>query len=201
MRTNESGWPLIEILVVITIIATLAGLVSLTVIRSQDKSNEVVCTQHVADLVRLLEADARYPARDGPALLMDLVAKGHIQGRDALENLFCPGDARESYDRAGGEQAYAGLDPNRPGDWGHLTSYAGRAQRDAKCATVKGAGQVVLVADDSDDHHNGRGVVVGLTGGTAKFRDKVDAYGVDKDAELVVGETSVVEELKCLRTQ
>jgi len=199
MRKNEGGWTLIEILVVITIIATLAGLVSLTAIHSTEKKNQVVCMQHVADLVRMLESDPRYPDRDGPAFILGLVAKGHIQGRDALENLFCPGDPQESLARAGGEKAYEGLDPKKPGAWGNLTSYAGRAQKEPACTAIKGPRQVVLVADDSEDHHNQRGIVVGLTGGTAKFRDKVDDYDVARDTALVVGSGSAVEELKCLR--
>ena len=58
---------------------------------------------------------------------------------------------------------------------------------------------VVIVADDSEDHHNGKGICVGLTGGVAKWRDKVDDWGLDIDTPVDVGEFSDIEELTCLR--
>lgn len=200
-RSEESGWTLIEILVVVAIIATLAGLTTIGVQHAIRENHKVVCQSHVAELMRLLESSgSRYPQHDGPNLLMYLVDKGDLQGDDALESLFCPGDLEETLEQAGGEAGYKGLELNKTGAFGHLTSYAARAQRDKACRAKRGMPRpAVLIADDSEDHHDGRGIIVGLTGGSAKFRDKYDAYELDADKELVVGEGSSVEELRCLR--
>jgi hypothetical protein len=59
----------------------------------------------------------------------------------------------------------------------------------------------VLICDDSEDHHGGKGIVVGLSDGTAKWRGKVDFYGLDEETPLPVGAGSPVEELVCLRAE
>lgn len=197
---KESGFTLIEVLVVITIIATLAGLVSILIPRGTERANIEVCRQHVGQLVGLLEvADTtRYPNHSGPNLLLWLVARGQIAGRDMLENLFCPGDMEESFKDVG-EEAYKDLDLAKSGAYGHLTSYAARDQKDKKKRAKRGSiPPVVLVADDSEDHHNKKGIVIGLTGGVAKWRDKLDDYGLSKDHPLTVGADSSIEELACL---
>jgi prepilin-type N-terminal cleavage/methylation domain-containing protein len=199
MSNPQRGFTLIEILVVMAILATLAGMVSLITIGAQRRAIRMECTQHVQQLAGLLEASDRYPDAAGANLLLYLVRKGQVAGKDALGALFCPGDARESLALAGGEQAYEGLDLARR-EHGHLTSYAGRDQSDPERRAKKGAMAVVLLADDSEDHHFGEGVVVGLSGGGARWRDKVDDYGMSKDAPLLVGPGSSEPELACLRS-
>lgn len=197
----ERGFTLIEILIVITIIGVLAGMVSLLIIPSTEKRIIMECQSHVQGIGVLLEAShpSRYPNDSGPDLILYLVRKGEIVGRDQLENLFCPGDLEESFEDAGGEEAFAGLDLKEPGSRGHLTSYAGRDQANVEHRAKKGGGpSLVLLADDSEDHHNGKGIVVGLTGGAAKWRDKVERYEMDLDDPLVVGPNSTVDELKAL---
>ena len=56
-----------------------------------------------------------------------------------------------------------------------------------------------MVCDDSDDHHAGLGMVVGLNGGAAKWRDKIVEYKLKKDDKITVGAKSKVKELTCLR--
>jgi type II secretory pathway pseudopilin PulG len=193
---------LIEILVVMAIIAAIAGLVTIGINAANRKAAIVECVSNVRDLASLLESaqDGRYPEHDGVGLILYLVAKGYVQGPDALEKLFCPGDLEESLDRAGGEAAYAGLDPSRAGEYGHLTSYAGRRQRDKACRASKNNPRpTVLLCDDSEDHHEHMGIVVGLTSGAAKFRDKLDDYKLASEEPILVGEGSNVEELSCMR--
>ena len=200
---RRKGFTLIEVLVVITIIATIAGLVTLLIPRARAKTNQVVCQRQVKELVGLLESadDSRYPNRSGPNLILWLVARGRIAGRDALANLFCPGDMEESLDDVGVE-GYDQLDLGKRGEYGALTSYAARNQRDKRDRAVKGSmPPVVLVADDSEDHHQNRGVVVGLTGGIARWRDKLDDYQLDRAEPLTVGEGSSIPELACLRRE
>jgi len=195
------AFTLIEILVVLTIIATLAGMISALVISARQKSNRTECLHNVRQLVGMLETTgaSRYPKLAGPALILSLVQRGEIQGRDQLDLLFCPGDPHESLRDAGGEAAYEGLRAET-GGLAHLTSYAARAMTDPACIVSKSPSRsVVLIADDSEDHHDGKGIVVGLTGGVAKFRDKVDDYGLARDTPLAVGSESDREELRCLR--
>ena len=200
---RRRGFTLIEVLVVITIIATIAGLVTLLIPRARNKTNEVVCQQHVKELVGLLESagTSRYPNHSGPNLILWLVARGQIAGRDTLGNLFCPGDQQESLADVG-VAAYDQLDLNRQGEYGALTSYAARNQRDRNDRARKGSiPPVVLVADDSEDHHNNQGIVVGLTGGIARWRDKLDDYELNRDEPLIIGEGSSIPELACLRRE
>jgi len=160
------------------------------------------CMSNMRNIVGLLEFGPKYPVKSGPNLILYLVKKGEIDGWDRLNILFCPGDRKESLRMAGGVEAYRDLDLARRGEYGHLTSYAGRDQLDEKNAARKGSPKTqVLVCDDSEDHHGGLGFVVGLTGGAAKWRDKVGAWNLDPKTHVTVGEDSVVEELRCLRSE
>jgi len=203
MKDREAGMTLIEILVVITIIATIAGMATVLINVGNENRIKYACIQHVGQLVGLLESTpGRYPQHDGPNLVLYFVKKGEIAGKDSLELLFCPGDLDESLTQAGGVEAYRNLDLSLKGEYGHLTSYAARAMTDRDCRVPRGTPiPTVLVADDSEDHHFGKGLVVGLTGGAAKYRDKVDDYDMDRETPLFVGEGSTVEELVCLRSE
>jgi hypothetical protein len=160
------------------------------------------CMANVRNIVGLLEFSQRYPAYSGPNLILYLVKKGEIEGEDRLNLLFCPGDKNESLKMAGGVEAYVDLDLGKRGEYGHLTSYAGRDQLDKLCTAKKGSRKtLVLVCDDSEDHHDGQGFVVGLTGGAAKWRDKIDDWSLDPQTRVEVGAESVIEELQCLRSE
>jgi hypothetical protein len=171
----------------------------------QFRAHKVQCMNNAKNLAGMLEAAAAgrdYPKLRGPNLVLYFAAKGYLKTEDNLSLLFCPGDKRESLAAAGGPEAYADIDLKKQGEYDHLTSYAGRDQLDAKNAAHPGSATVsVLVCDDSEDHHAGRGFVVGLTGGAARWRDKVDNWGLDPATNVVVGEGSVVEELRCLRAE
>lgn len=160
------------------------------------------CMNNVRNIVGLLEFAPRYPQFSGPNFILYLVKKGEIRGADRLGLLFCPGDVNESLAKAGDAGAYYDLDLNKRGEYGHMTSYAGRDQLNKLYAAKKGSSRTyVLVCDDSEDHHDGRGFVVGLNGGAAKWRDKARAWNLDPNTRVKVGEGSVVEELQCLRSE
>ncbi len=199
---KRNGFTLIEILIVITIMSTLAGLISIAAMSAQRRSMVMQCQSHVRDLALLIEnaSETRYPKYGGPELLLYLVQRGEVAGRDSLSQLFCPGDAIESFEDAGGVEAYRDLDLAH-GGLGCLTSYAGRAFDVREFRVGKGLpSPVVLIADDSDDHHQG-GYVVGLTGGVAKFRDKIDDWDLAVDTPVAPGADSPVEELRPLRAE
>ncbi len=196
------AFTLIEILVVLTIIATLGGLVSTLVTTSTGQAHRMECSHNVRQLVGLLEftGSRRYPAASGPALLHYLVLRGELAGDDALQLLFCPGDFEESLEQAGGEVGVMAIAKGEA--FAHATSYAGRALTESGCRASPSANRaVVLLSDDSDDHHHGKGIVVGLTGGTVRWRDKIDAYKLGRDDAITIGSSSTVEELRCLRSE
>lgn len=199
---KQKGFTLIEILVVVTIIGVLAGLVVVLIPKGQFEAAKTDCINNVRNIVGLLETGGqlKYPSHSGANLILYLVHKGELQGEDSLKLLFCPGDMQDDFARAGGEAAFKDLDINRR-EYKHLTSYAGRDQSNAQCAAIKGNQNQVLVCDDSEDHHGSKGIVVGLSGGAAKWRDKVDDLKMRHDAPLSIGEGSDVEELRCLKEE
>ena len=148
----------------------------------------------------MIEANSatKYPPYAGPNLLLYLVKKGQIVGEKNLKVLFCPGDTTDTWDGVGKAEAYKGLDLSKKGEYGGYTSYAGRNQLSSECAAKKGSMKpVILICDDSQDHHEG-GFVVGYNGGAAEWRDKVDDWDLDFDTPVEIGENSSIEELKCL---
>jgi len=203
MDGKHEGFTLIEILVVVTIIGVLAGLVVVLIPRGQFEAQKVDCMNNVRNISNLIEntKQQRYPSYAGANLILYLVNKGELVGKDNLKLLFCPGDANESLEQAGGVDAYKDIDLQRR-EYDKLTSYAGRDQLNPECAAKKGGAEpVVLVCDDSEDHHDKKGFVVGLTGGAAKWRHKVDDYSLRHDAPVEVGEGSPVPELVCMRVE
>ena len=204
MDGKQKGFTLIEILVVVTIIGVLAGLVVVLIPKGQFEAQKTECMNNVKNMVGLLETtgSSGYPKYSGPNLLLYLVKRGELEGEDSLGLLFCPGDEAESLEQAGGVDAYKDLDLKKRGEYDHLTSYAGRDQLNAACAAKKGSTKpVVLVCDDDEGHHDGKGFIVGLTGGAVKWRHKVDDYDIDVKTPVQVGEGSPVEELQCLRAE
>ena len=169
--------------------------------RFEFENHKLDCLNNVRQLVGLIEANSatKYPNYGGPNLLLYLVKKGDLVGEKRLKALFCPGDNQESFRMVGGVDAYRGLDLGKKGAYGHLTSYAGRDQWDKACRAKKGEMKpLVLVCDDSADHHGGLGMVIGYNGGSAHWRDKVKHWKLPANAPLVVGHTSLVKDLKCL---
>ncbi len=113
--------------------------------------------------------------------------------------LFCPGDQEEDFEGAGGIEAYREFDLRRNGEYDHLSSYAGRDQTNKMCRTKLGSIPVALICDDSEDHHGGKGFVIGFTGGSVKFRHKFDDWEIDVKTAVLIGEGSAIKELECMR--
>ena len=165
-----------DVVVLLVIAVVVVGLV-LILRPIKGIGHRVRCMSQVRNLVGLLESAGTYPGDRN--LLLYLVEKSELRSADELELLFCPGDSSTRDE--------------------HGTSYAWRDQRLPGCRVVKGAAGLVLICDDSDDHHEGKGFVFGYTGGTAKWRDKIDDWGLREHARVTVGKDSVVPELRCLR--
>lgn len=202
MDRTQKGFTLIEILVVVTIIGVLAGLVVVLIPKGREKANIAECQNNVRNLAGLLTGMKKLPTKGGVNLLLVLHKKGDLPDEGKLQLLFCPGDETgDTWERSGGLQAYKDADLNKAGEYGILSSYAGRDQMDRDCAaSLSSTKTQALLADDSEDHHNKKGFVIGYTDGAAKFKEKYSAWEIAVDTEVKVGEGSEVEELKCLRT-
>lgn len=169
--------------------------------RLEHERNKLDCLNNMRQIVGLIEASSatRYPSYAGPNLMLYLVKKGLIAKEWQAQVLFCPGDNRESLKAVGGFNAYRDIDLKKRGAYGHLTSYAGRDQLDKNCAAKKGSMvPVILVCDDSEDHHAAMGFVVGYNGGAAEWRDKKRDWKLPAGKTVEVGKKSAVEELRCL---
>ncbi len=162
--------------VVVLLVIAVGGL--LAVLPPNGHAPERVrCMAHVRQLVGLLEFDHADPTDRNLALY--LLEKGDLRSGDELELLFCPGDSLDRDERA--------------------TSYAWRDQSLPGCRVTPGT-SLALICDDSADHHDTKGFVVGYTGGAVRWRDKVHDWELRHDAQVTVGKDSVVPELRCLRT-
>ncbi len=196
------GLTVVEIacLVVVVLVAAAAVVVLMPHDGPHDHRG-AECMHNVRDLVGLLEyalPTKIYPDLAGVNLILWLTIRGELGDEDSLNILFCPVDTKESLAKAGGPKAYVGLDLTRRGH-DALTSYAGRDLRRSGCsARPRSDRNVVLICDDSEDHHES-GFVVGLTGGSVKFRHKVYDWELQAKTPVVVGRKSVVAELRCLR--
>ena len=96
--------------------------------------------------------------------------------------------------------AYEKLDLRQADNYDAFTSYAGVDQSNPQHRLKSGAKMAPMLVDDSEDHHDGKGFLIAFTGGAVKWRDKVDYYELRFDDVITVGEGSVVEELRCFRT-
>jgi len=202
MDRNQKGFTLIEILVVVTIIGVLAGLVVVLIPKGQFEAKKTECMSNVKNIVGMLTIERDYPTKYGGVnLILQLIKRGKLEGEDSLKILFCPGDKSNTWDDAGGMEAYGStMDVKKKGEYDHLSSYAGRDQTNKACRASSGAAkQVILVCDDSEDHHDAKGYVVGLTGGAAKWRHKFDDWEVDMKTPVLIGEGSQIKELECMR--
>lgn len=201
MNGKQKGFTLIEILVVVTIIGVLAGLVVVLIPKGQFEAKKTECMNNIRNIVQLMVASGDYPKKYGGAnLVLHLVPKGELEGEEHLKTLFCPGDPDETYEEAGKEEAYNSLDMSKRGEYGHLTSYAGRDQTNKNCRAMTGSTKMLaLVCDDSENHHDGKGFVVGFTGGSVKFRHKFEDWQMDVKESVSIGEGSKIKELDCMR--
>ncbi len=92
MRRRDSGFTLIEILVVITIIAALVGMVTLVIPQGQEKKDLVTCMNNlnqIGGLLATLQAGKGYKEYSGAAFVLQVADE---VGDEDLKVFNCPGD-------------------------------------------------------------------------------------------------------------
>ncbi len=196
---RRSGFSLVEILVVITIMALLVGLVSNAAINFLDKGEVTACMANLKQIAQDLELykqrRGRWPQEKGIQFLLVLTKGGKhamVSGRDS-KMFLCPGTDDDN--RAAG------------GDWGSAyddfdnidstsISYAGRNAIDFKVKYDTD----VLAADDNEERKNHRYATNYVTKNYAvESLDILDFVEDNPDLEwLTVGPDSPYEPFHCL---
>ncbi len=194
MRRDSSGFTLIEILVVITIIAALAGSVMLAVTYSQEKFRQTQCGDRLRQIGTLYVegqiANGGRPRHSGASYFLALRVDGKIQrGNEAA--FVCPGDPTVIVPQTPADQdRYDDVDLDNPSD--ELCSFVvrdfvnhpiGREQYEMQAIAADRQG-----LDHRTAHHSG-GINVLFAGGTVKFMGR-EALGIHPADPIVVGPES-----------
>lgn len=199
-RQKQSGFSLIEILVVITIIAALVGLATPIIQNALDKARSVTCAAHLKDIGQNLflwkqRHKDRWPREAGIRFLLVLHRDGQITGKDTSVFL-CPGTEDINWTTEDGTEG------STYQDWDELDpmtiSYAGRDGNNHQINKNK-ENEEVVAADDNDGRGNHRFATNFLyadgTVGTYDIDADVIERGLDTGGldYLVVGPDSPVE--------
>ncbi|MFH0944061.1 MAG: type II secretion system protein [Planctomycetota bacterium] len=154
-RPRQSGFSLIEILVVITIIAALVGLATPIIQNALDKSRVVTCSAHLSDIGKEMfvwkgRHKDHWPRESGIRFLLVLHKDGMVEGKDCAVFL-CPGTedinwTKENRDPGSTYQDWDDIDPM-------TISYAGRDGKNFSINKNK-ENKEVIAADDNDGRNN-----------------------------------------------
>lgn len=219
MKRRPAGFSFVEILVVMAIIAVLATLAIAIIPRIQEGARQTKSTDNVKQLVSYYIADGvgvkkSWPGYNGKSFTLWLVAFGKVDKRDdkQLQLFFSPGDEKYGFDKPGTKEAMAALTRDslrseNPDLW-KLTSYAGRRNNtDGHRLTSDelSRGAMCLCDDDDGALHHPKGLVIGYTGGSARFVewDELDMSppGDPKNPEGILGDQSPNKDLQSMSSQ
>ena len=196
MKSRESGFTLIEIMIVMAIIAALAAGVVIIIPIAQDASKKSTCQNNLRNLGGILvmkATDKRWPRESGAAFLLQLYLT-ESQVKKDLVVFTCPGDEDLAYE--GGSEKHVELFRQlsrkklEDGTWDeNMTSFAGRNQRDNKLKREADEKQAIACDRNGVDqmtlHHND-GINVLFEDGSVKFMNR-DALGLDSEEDIPVG--------------
>lgn len=208
-RSRRSGFSLIEILVVITIIGLLMTIGFGPVQNALESGKVTKCKKNLQDMGQSMllytqQNKGRFPKEGGIRFLLRLNKAGLIAGNNC-ETFLCPGtpDANDTGPSGEPGSSYEDWDNIDP----ESISYAGR---DVEAAPIKGGdtSTVIIAADDNDGRANHKFItnILYADGHTDSFdikSDKADEIrSAFPDAEkngLPVGPDSPYEPLRVLR--
>ncbi|MFV1959273.1 MAG: type II secretion system protein, partial [Planctomycetota bacterium] len=180
-RRRQSGFTFIEILVVMSIIAVLAGAVVVVVPLVKERASQTTDINNMRNLVQILADRAMrkgWPRYDGKNFHLSLVATGEIDpdNPDNLEVYFSPGDTIHSLGQATPSRfKEITLQSLKAGeDFSECTSYAGRRNTEREYViTPKRESRGVPVMCNADDGplQHPAGLVVAYSNSAVKFKD------------------------------
>ncbi len=205
MRNRTRGFTLIEILVVITIIAALAGAVMVLVPKIQEQQEKASCAGHLSQFGALyqtetLERGGGRPRHNGVAYFLHFrhgakraIAKGQ-------EEIFtCPGDSTVVIPKTDEERsAYDDVDLKDPSE--DLCSYVVRDFKGSPIGAEDGELQAIAADRQTTDHrtaHHKGGLNVLFQDTSVKFLDR-EALGLSGDDDIVVGPDAANDMLRTL---
>jgi prepilin-type N-terminal cleavage/methylation domain-containing protein len=200
MRNRAQGFTLIEILVVITIIASLAGAVLILVPRIQEKQRQTSCANNLRQLGGTYTSESMekpgLPPQVGASLWLYYRQKHFIQkGRE--EVLICPGD--NSVKRPANEADQARYDDINLADPPlDACSYMARDFITYPLSNEAESAQIIGCDRNGSDfktpnHRDGLNIL--FDDGAVQFKDR-EYLGLTQDDPIVVGPDSDVELLR-----
>lgn len=208
--SRPSGFSLIEILVVITIIGLLMTIGFGPVQNALESGRVTKCRKNLADIGQSMlvwkdqRNKGRWPKESGIRFLLKLNQAGLITGRNS-ETFLCPGTSDSNDGGPTGEPGSSYL------DWDNLDpntiSYAGR---DIEANPIKGgdSSTIPIASDDNDGRANHRFLtnILYSDGSTGSFDIKSDqglsvlqGFPDVEKTGVPVGPDSPYEPLRCLR--
>ena len=200
MRNREQGFTLIEILVVITIIASLAGAVLILVPRIQEKQRQTTCANHLRQLGGVYTSESMekpgLPPHVGASLFLYYRQKHFIQ-KTREEVLTCPGDnsVRVPANAADSER-YDEIDlANPPLD---ACSYMARDFINYPLSNEAPSAQIIACDRNGTDNktpHHRDGLNILYDDGAVQFKDR-EFLGLTPEDPIVVGPDSDVDLLR-----
>jgi prepilin-type N-terminal cleavage/methylation domain-containing protein len=214
MKRRQAGFSFIEILVVMGIISVLVSMVVVVVPMIQEKAKRTKSTDNVRSMILMYIAggagmEKPWPKFNGKNFVLYLVATDKIDRSKTqnLEVLFSPGDSKYTLEGMGPKD-YAAVTKSALTSEGHddfrkLTSYAGRRNRETGHSLTSeelSKGALVLCDDDDGPLHHSAGLVMGYSGGVARFVEWADldmSKPADTDnPEGILGDNSPHPDLK-----
>lgn len=200
MRNRAQGFTLIEILVVITIIASLAGAVLILVPRIQEKQRQTTCANHLRQLGGIYTSESMekpgLPPHVGASLWLYYRQKHFIQ-KTREEVLTCPGD--NTVRIPANEQDSAIYDELNLADPPlEVCSYMGRDFVNFPLSNEAEAAQIIGCDRNGTDHqtpHHRDGLNILYDDGAVQFKDR-EFLGLTPEDPIVVGPNSDVEILR-----
>ncbi len=211
MKTSrEAGFTLIEIMIVMAIIVTLVGLVSVGVPKILEHQDKLKCQNNLKEIGQLLitrRSDKGWPSDRGAGfLLRSFLEETELQKNP--EVYICPGDDAHAFKDLSSEDYRDELlkllekyDGNKPENRmnsalpENMISYAGRLRAVPK----EGNDKVPLACDRQGEfgeemHHKG-GINVLYEGGGVSFRER-DYFDIADDTETItIGASGKLEDL------
>lgn len=198
MRRSESGFTLIEIMVVLTIIATLVAAVAVGIPMVQERNRRLSCQRNLSGLGTIyIGWQGENPGKvryNGTTLLLHFRKKKLIEA-GSESTLLCQGDQQVFFPKTKADsEAYDEINLDDPPH--DRCSYAVR--NFWKFPTKPGEREIFACdrqGEDGKTEHHQDGIAIVWTNGSAAFFDK-EALGFGADQPVVVGPDSSNDDLK-----